>query len=123
MTKTIQITNNGEHSETSEETKGAVSDGDNESVLNDGLVTRVVGGIRCHDTHANTKGEEDLCASISPDRGVSEDFTNNRGLTGKWVFTLQVHSNTSGSVGEGKTLQHKEEDEENGERNSEVNNI
>jgi len=123
VTETVQVTNNGEHSESSEETEGAVTDGDNKSVLNDRLVTRVVGSIRGHNTHANTEGEEDLSASISPNLSVTENFANNGEFTSGWVLTLKVHSDTSRGVGEGKSLHHKEEDEEDGEGHGEVHNV
>lgn len=123
MTETVQVADNGEHSETSKETEGAVSNGDNESVLNDRLVTGVVGSIGGHNTHANTKGEEDLSASISPNLSVTENFANNGELTSSGVLTLEVHSDTSRGVGESKSLHHKEEDEENGEGHGEVHNI
>jgi len=123
VTETVQVTNNGEHSETSEETEGAVTDGDHESVLDDGLVTRVVTSIRGHNTHANTKGEEDLGAGISPNLSITENFTNIRECTSGGVLTLKVHSDTSRCVGESKSLHHKEEDEEDGEGYSEVHNI
>jgi hypothetical protein len=123
VTETVQVADNGEHSKTSEETEGAVTDGDDESVLDDRLVTRVVGSIRGHNTHANTKGEEDLSASISPNLSVTENFANNGEFTSSGVLTLEVHSDTGRGVGEGKSLHHKEEDEEDGEGHGEVNNI
>jgi hypothetical protein len=123
VTETVQVADNGEHSKTSEETEGAVTDGDDESVLDDRLVTRVVGSIRGHNTHANTKGEEDLSASISPNLSVTENFANNGEFTSSGVLTLEVHSDTGRGVGEGKSLHHKEEDEKDGEGHGEVNNI
>ena len=65
-TNTLEVSNNGEDSESSEETNETVDHSNLEGISNNWLVLLVERGIRCHGSHANSEREENLTASFGP---------------------------------------------------------
>ena len=142
----VEVTNSGEHSEAAEERETAVTNGHAESVADNGSLNGVVRGVRGHDTHADTEGEENLTASIRPHGGVGQlRFSVGVGNgSGKLVapvisvpggdvaggiafdgdfFTLEVHADTLVSILEAKTVEHHDEDENGGHRHGNPDDV
>ena len=109
----LEVTDNGEHSESSEEGEARVSESDTEGVTNDFLVNGVVRRVGGHDTHADTNGEEDLSAGLRPHASVSELLTNVGALT--IDLSEEVHTDTLVGVLKGETTHDHDEDEHDGE--------
>lgn len=118
----VEVSNGGEDSESSEEGEGGVTKGDTESVSNDRLLLGVVGSVRGHDSHAYTNGEEDLSAGIGPHVSVSELGTEIWRVSFS-VSSLKVHADTGIGVLEGETLEDHDENEEARERDGDPDNI
>jgi len=63
---TVEVTNGGEHSEASEERETGVTEGNGETIGDDGCVSGVVGRVGDHHTNADGESEEDLGAGFGP---------------------------------------------------------
>ena len=106
----LEVTHNGEYRETGKEGEGAVTEGDDEDISDDGLVSSVVGGVRSHDSHAHSEGEENLSNSIGPHLAVTEHLLHVSSLAVN--LSLEVHADTFVSVGEAETVHDHDENED-----------
>jgi len=118
---TLEVTDNGEDSESSEEGKGGVSEGNTERVTDDLLVDIVVGGVGSHDSHADTDGEEDLGASLGPHASVGELLSKVGADTVD--FSEEVHTDTGIGVLKSETTHDHDEDEQDGEGDGDPDDV
>jgi hypothetical protein len=117
----LEVSNDGEDSETSKEGKEAVTEGDHEDISDNRLVSSVVRGVRSHDSHADTEREENLSNGIGPHLSITELLS---GISGDTInLSLKVHADTFISVREAEAVHNHDENEDAGSGNGEPNDV